>query len=79
MNVYWVGDNLLTPRIGLKEKTVEFDLPVGFECPSSGKCTEPAARDKFTSGDSTAPTTSVDMSMVEQSESSPCDLEMAVM
>ena len=72
MNVYWVGDNLLTPRIGMKEKTVEFDLPVGFECSSSGLSTEQKMRDKSTCGDaadsSTAPTTSVDTSTVEQSE-----------
>ena len=79
MNVYWVGDDLLTPRFGLKDKTVEFDLPVGFDCSSSSISPDQATKAKAASGDSIAPTTSLDRSMLEQSDSTPCDLEMAVL
>lgn len=43
MDVYWVGDNLLIPRMGLTEKNVEFALP---ETPSQ-KTKEPAGIDSF--------------------------------
>ena len=51
MFVYWVGDDLLTPRKGLNEKTVEFNIPDKLECFPCDTVKKPSSDDKVPSDD----------------------------
>ena len=73
MTVYWVADDLLTPRSGMKDKNVYFDLPTELESTHAqdDMLPEPTVTmiPPLSEVVDDKPTTKYDLDMVEQAKS----------